>query len=775
MDFGMVIVASIGFCTLSASSMGQSKIKAEPFALSAVHLRPGPFADANKICVNYLETVDPDRLLHSFRKNSGLEPKGKIYGGWEDSGLAGHSLGHFLTACSQEYASTKNLKLKSKVDYIVAELTACQKNRPDGYIAAMPDGDRVWAEVKKGDIRSHGFDLNGLWSPWYTHHKVLIGLIDAYKLTGNKEALVVATKFADWMIEETKPLTPEQWEKMLGCEYGGMNDALAELYTLTSKTQYLDLAKKFYDHRVLDPLTKGQDDLPGKHSNTQIPKIIGLARLYEVAPNNDIDAKAAKFFWETVVHHHTYAIGGNSNHEYLGKPDELSNQLSSNTCETCNTYNMLKLTRHLFEWDPQAAYFDFYERAHLNHILASQDPKTGGVTYFMPLGSGSRRQYSNAFDDFTCCHGSGMENHTKHADSIYFHSGNSRLYVNLFIASDLDFQGQNIEMDTAFPLDGKVGLTIKKGSSKLYEMAIRHPDWVTGPLDVRVNGTVVKTLSKPSSYIVIKRTWKSGDRVDFTLPMSLHSEVMPDNPKRAALMYGPLVLAADLTTKANVRHEDTDIERFPVLVTDDKPISTWLVKDPTKLEFKTQGVARPNDITLLPFYQMHRQRYAVYLDEFSDSEWATTEASYRAEEARRKDLLDRTIDMVRIGEMQPERDHKLTSEKNDVRGSDGKNFRSPMVDGWFQVEMKCDPAVATELVMTYWGNERMRPDFEVLVDGKVVASEMLKGRPMNQFFDVTYTVPKELTAGKSAVTVRVQTKPGKGGASVSGMRLVRAK
>jgi DUF1680 family protein len=248
MDFGMVIVASIGFCTLSASSMGQSKIKAEPFALSAVHLRPGPFADANKICVNYLETVDPDRLLHSFRKNSGLEPKGKIYGGWEDSGLAGHSLGHFLTACSQEYASTKNLKLKSKVDYIVAELTACQKNRPDGYIAAMPDGDRVWAEVKKGDIRSHGFDLNGLWSPWYTHHKVLIGLIDAYKLTGNKEALVVATKFADWMIEETKPLTPEQWEKMLGCEYGGMNDALAELYTLTSYKGTRRFARQAFEH-----------------------------------------------------------------------------------------------------------------------------------------------------------------------------------------------------------------------------------------------------------------------------------------------------------------------------------------------------------------------------------------------------------------------------------------------------------------------------------------------------------------------------------------------
>ena len=366
MDFGRLFFVALGMAALATVSPAQSKMKAEPFPLSSVQLLPGPFADANRLCVGYLETVDADRLLCSFRKNSGLEPKGKIYGGWENSGLAGHTLGHFLTACSQEFASTKNPKLKSKVDYIVSELAACQVHRPDGYIAAMPDGDRVWAEVKKGDIRSHGFDLNGLWSPWYTHHKVLIGLVDAYKMTDNRDALVVAQQFADWMIDETKGLTPELWEKMLGCEYGGMNDALAELYSLTSKPQYLKLAKKFYDHRVLDPLGKGEDDLPGKHSNTQIPKIIGLARLSEVDANPK-DAEAAKFFWETVVHHHTYAIGGNSNHEYLDKPDELSDRLSSNTCETCNTYNMLKLTRHLFEWDPKAEYFDFYEigRAHV--------------------------------------------------------------------------------------------------------------------------------------------------------------------------------------------------------------------------------------------------------------------------------------------------------------------------------------------------------------------------------------------------------------------------
>jgi DUF1680 family protein len=746
----------------------QTKMKAEAFRLSDVRLLPGPFLDANQISVKYLETVDPDRLLHSFRKNSGLEPKGKIYGGWENSGLAGHSLGHFLTACAQEYASSRNPKLKAKMDYIISELTACQKNRPDGYIAAMPDGDRVWAEVKKGDIRSHGFDLNGLWSPWYTHHKVLAGLIDAFKFTDSYPALEVAQRFANWMIEETKDLTPELWEKMLGCEYGGMNDALAELYAITRKTPYLDLAKKFYDHRVLDPLTKGEDNLSGKHSNTQIPKLIGLARISELTPNEQY-AKAAKFFWETIVNHHTYAIGGNSNHEYLGKPGELSDRLSSNTCETCNTYNMLKLTRHLFEWEPKAEYADYYERAHLNHILASQDPKNGGVTYFMPLGPGSQRTYSSAFNDFTCCHGSGMENHTKHADSIYFFQGSSRLYVNLFISSEVTYQGQKFEMNTAFPNDGSVSLVVKEGRSRSYEIAIRHPGWATGPVNIRVNGKTIAKSTKPSSYIIIKRNWKTGDKIDFDLPMSLHAEPMPDNPKRVALMFGPLVLAADLPSA----QKTSELERFPVLVTNGRPLTSWLIKDPKKLEFRTSGVGKPTDITFRPFLNLNHAKYMVYLDEFTDSQWTVAETEYRKEEARIKELASRTIDFVRIGEMQPERDHKLTSEKNDVRESDGRSFRSPLADGWFQVEMKSDPSLPMKLVMTYWGNERMRPDFAILIDGKLLSAETLKDKPMNKFFDVEYDILAELTAGKSVITIKVQASKGKTGASISGIRLIR--
>lgn len=745
-----------------------SLVQAEPFSLGDVRLLGGPWLFANQADAKYLLTVDPDRLLHSFRVNSGLPPKAPIYGGWEDSGLAGHSLGHYLTACSQQYAATHDKRYKDKVDYIVSELTACQKNRPDGYIAAMPNGDKVWAEVKRGEIRSGGFDLNGLWSPWYTHHKVLAGLLDAYRLAGNREALTVAEKFADWAIDETKNLTDEQWQKMLACEYGGMNDALAELYAATGQRKYLDLSRKFYDNRVLAPLAEGEDDLSGKHSNTQIPKIIGLARLYELTGDAK-DRKTAEFFWDRIVNHRTYVIGGNSDHEYLGPADKLNDALSTNTCETCNTYNMLKLTRHLFEWEPKASYADFYERAHLNDILASQDPDDGMMCYFVPLASGAFRTHSTPFDNWTCCHGTGMENHTKHADSVYFHAGKERLYVNQYIPTELNWKqaGVVLKQTTNFPEDGRVALDVERGSHE-FTLAIRHPYWAAEPVDVKVNGQVVAHSTEPSSYIEVKRRWKAGDRVTFDLPMTLRTEAMPDNPNRVAVLYGPVVLAADLGSPDGPR------PRTPVLVTDGRPVSEWLKPVPGKpLEFVAADAGRPDALTMRPFYRLNEDRYAVYFDQFTEDQWQQTEAEYRAEEARQKDLEARTIDFMRIGEMQPERDHNLKAEKTDVRDSDGRGFRTPLAGGWFEFEMKVNPSEANDLVMTYWGNPRYRPEFDVLVDGQKIATETLPRLKANKFFDVTYPLPAEATKGKTKITVRVQAIEGRPSGSVAGARTVR--
>ncbi len=771
MERELIVMAltSILLATTLMSMNEAPKSQVKPFPLDQVKLIDGPFAHANKACAEYLLTVEPDRLLHSFRKHAGLEPKGKIYGGWESAGLAGHSLGHYLTACSQEYASTKDARFKAKVDYIVKELVECQKVRPDGCISAIPNGDKAFSEVQKGDIRSGGFDLNGMWAPWYTHHKVLAGLLDAQALTGNKQAIGVAEKFADWAISITKDLNAEQWQRMLGCEYGGINDALAELFYRTKKQKYLDLSRKFYDNRVLDPLAKGENSLPGKHSNTQIPKIIGLSRLYEVTGESK-DQRTARFFWETVVRHHTYAIGGNSNGEYLGPPDKLNDTLSSNTAETCNTYNMLKLTRHLIEWEPKAEYADFYERAHLNHILASQNPSNAMMTYFMPLVSGARRNYSNPFNDFTCCHGSGMENHTKHADSIYFHAGKDRLFVNLFVPSQLNWKeaGVKLTQTTQYPLDGKVEIAFESGSS--FELAIRHPGWAKQPVQVMVNGKEAAQSKNPSSYIFINRAWKKGDKVTFSLPMDLRTEAMPDNPKRVAVMYGPLVLAANLGSGRG------PWPRIPVLVTGSKTVDQWLERVPGKnLKFRTTGIGRPSELTFQPFYTLNTERYATYFDIFSDEEWQTAEVAYRAEEAHQRDLEGRTVDAFRIGEMQPERDHNLKSERNDVREANGRGFRTPLNGGWMEFDSKVDGATPVELVMTYWGNERIRPDFNVLVVGKEIATDKLEGRPYNSFYDVTYAIPTEITQGKTKVVIRIQAKDGRTGPSVAGVRMVRTK
>jgi DUF1680 family protein len=763
--------------------MNSRKPVAEAFPLGAVRLLSGPFEAAHQRAAAYLLELEPNRLLAGFRANSGLTPKAEIYGGWETGGLSGHSLGHYLTACAQEYARSGDVRYRAKVDEIVSGLSECQKARGDGFLSAFrfdrpaPDGkpagfdrqrlDSIWQEVSEGRLRSGGFDLNGMWSPWYVHHKVLAGLLDADELCGNKKALDVALKFADWAFDITKGLTPEQWQTMLGTEYGGMNESLAELYARAKRPEDLELARKFYDHRVLDPLAEGRDELAGKHSNTQIPKIIGLARLYELTGKPE-DQQAARFFWKTVVGHHTYAIGGNSNGEYLGPPDKLSDRLSSNTCETCNTYNMLKLTRHLFEWSPEAGEMDFYEQAYLNHILGSQDPDGGGVTYFMPLGTGSHREYSSRFNDFTCCHGTGMENHTKHGDTAYFHDGAKTLWVNLFMPTELTWKEAKTKLrqDTEFPNTGMVAISVVEGGGP-FEMRLRHPGWAQGPIEYQVNGKLVLSSREPGSYASIKRTWNKGDRLEFRLPMSLREVPMPDNANRVALAYGPIVLAADLGSARALA------PRTPVLVTNGRPTNEWLRADPRKpLEFNVEKAARPEPLRFLPFYALSHNRYGVYFDKFTPAEWEAAEAEYRAEEARRKDLESRTLDQVTIGEMQPERDHNLRSERNDVRDVNGRSFRTAMAGGWFEFDMKVDPEKSNALVLTYWGNDRLHPEFTVLADGKELASETLTGRPLNKWFDIEYTLPPEFTKGKAKVTIRIQPAIGKSGPSVAGARIV---
>ncbi|RYF64282.1 MAG: glycoside hydrolase family 127 protein, partial [Cytophagaceae bacterium] len=335
-----------GVCQSYVPDRGNEKLIVKPvvpvnafaFAPSAVQLLDSPFKTAMEADARYLVSLKPDRLLADFRVHSGLKPKGEKYGGWESSGLAGHTLGHYLSACALQYATTKEPEFLNRVNYIVDELADCQQARKTGYIGAIPREDSVFAEVSQGIIRSRGFDLNGAWSPWYTVHKVMAGLVDAYLYANSDKALKINVGMADWTGEILKNLTDEQVQKMLLCEYGGMNDVLVNTYALTGNKKYLDLSYKFHDRRVLDSLAIRRDILPGRHSNTQIPKLIGAIRRYELTGNQP-DFTMSDFFWKTVVNHHTYAPGGNSNYEYLSTPDQLNDKLTDNTMETCNTYN----------------------------------------------------------------------------------------------------------------------------------------------------------------------------------------------------------------------------------------------------------------------------------------------------------------------------------------------------------------------------------------------------------------------------------------------------
>ena len=745
-------------------------LRAMPFELRDVRLLDGPFKAAMQRDLDYLLSLDPDRLLSGFYTNAGLEPKAPKYGGWESRGVAGFSLGHYLSACSMAYSTTGDARFKARVDGIVTQLAHCQAQSANGYLSAIPDDKRIWREVSQGDIRSQGFDLNGGWVPWYTMHKVFAGLIDSYQQTGNAEAKTVALKLANWAIETTKNLNEAQWQQMLACEHGGMNESMAQLYAWTGEPKYLALSEHFNHQAILDPLAHGDASiLPGKHANTQIPKVIGAARQYELTGDNS-DKVIATTFWNAVVHDHTYAIGGNSSGEHFGPADKLSDRLTDTTCETCNTYNMIKLSGHLFEWNPDAAYMDYAERALYNHILASQNPDTGMMCYYVPLAQGDYKRYSSPFDSFWCCVGTGMENHVKYNADIYFHDADS-LWVNLFIPSVLSWneKGLTVKQETQFPTADTTKLTITAAKPTPLTLRVRYPSWVAaGALKISVNGTPQKIEAAPSSYVAINRTWKSGDVVQIQLPMTLREEPMPDNDKRVALLYGPIVLAGTLGS------QDKEKPLVPVFVENNQPVNQWIKPVAGQpLNFQSVGVGRPEEVSFIPFYQAHDERYSVYFDLFSPADWEARQAKYRADEERRVALEARTLDFFQPGEMQPERDHNLQSEKSGAGEAFGRKWRDASDGGGFSFDLKTDGAAPQDLILTYWGGETGSRVFDVLVDGKVIGTQTLLNNQPNEFFDVTYPMTPEMTRGKEQVTVRLQAHPGMMAGGLFGARLLR--
>ncbi|MDQ6904875.1 MAG: glycoside hydrolase family 127 protein [Bacteroidota bacterium] len=747
------------------------QVKATFFVLNDVRLLPGAFKDAMNEDAKYLLSLEPDRFLHRFRVNAGLKPKGKIYGGWESEGVSGHSLGHYLSACSMMYAASGDKEFKKKVDYIVDELDECQRARKTGYVGAIPNEDSIWDEVAAGDIRSQGFDLNGGWVPWYTLHKMLAGLVDAYRYEGNKKALKVATKFCDWIDVKFKNLTEAQFQKMLDCEQGGMNEALANVYALTGNKKYLALSYRFDHHKILDPLSEDGDMLAGKHANTQIPKVIGTARQYELTGNKKNEATALNF-WDIVTGHHSYVTGGNSNFEHFDKADKLSNQLSDNTTETCNSYNMLKLTRHLFAFNPSSKYMDYYERTLYNHILGSINPADGMTTYYVPLVAGGEKTYSTPTESFWCCTGTGMENHVKYGESIYAEGNDGALYVNLFIPSKLNWKERNLQivLETKFPKSDDVILSIKgNGKATKFPIYIRYPYWAGNGITVRVNEVKVAVEKNAEGYYKLERTWKPGDKIHIFMPMKIHTQSMPDNDNRIAIMYGPVVLSGELGK------ERPEQQNIPVLVSNDANAGDLIkpVSNADTLMFKTSATNNNESFSLIPFYEMHHQHYIVYWDKFTEEGWNEKKKEYEAAIKREEEIKARTVDMIRIGEMQPERDHEFKGEKTNTGEAFGRKWRDASDGGWFSFTLDTKGDTNLEMICTYWGSDSGNRNFDILIDDVKIASQKLQSEKPNEFFDVTYAIPAKLLEGKKQVTIKFQALPGSMAGGVFGCRLLK--
>ena len=601
--------------SLNSLAIGNSNTKCQPFKMTQVHLLPSRFQENMKRDSAWMMSVSVNSLLQSFRNTSGAfsSREGgymtvKKLGGWEalDCDLRGHITGHLLSAYATLYAQTGSQAVKMKADSIVNGLAEVQQAYGrGGYLSAFAEG-----------LIDRNIQGKSVWAPFYTLHKIVQGMIDQYQMTGNEKALEIAKGMGNWAYNKLKPLSEGTRKLMIRNEFGGFNEAMYELYALTKDEKYLWVARYFYHNEKIDPLKAGNPDLGTNHANTFIPKLLGEARNYEMFGAKDSRKAAELLFW-TLVNDHAFVTGELSDKEHLFKPTEQSKHLTGYDGENCCTFNLLKLADHLFSWNPSSKIADYYERALYNHILGQQDPKSSMVCYFTPLQTGAYRLYSTRDSSFWCCVGSGFESHVKYASSIYFHSETSSvkssgekpsLYVNLFIPSQVDWEGTTLTQQTNFPLPSATTITVE-GKSKAFSLRLRYPYWAT-KMDIKVNGKKVKAIKGADGYVAISRQWKAGDKVEVQFGMQLREEATKDDASKVALVYGPIVMAGKLD---KVEHPFSDPTKYNDYYTFDFKISSSVVEkakyDGLKSikDFKTKA-----GVELIPFYDAHHCRYAVY-------------------------------------------------------------------------------------------------------------------------------------------------------------------
>lgn len=774
------ILTSVAYSAVQA----QNELYYNEFPLSDVKLLPeSPFCHACDLNVDVLLKYDVDRLLAPYLKEAGLPAKAESFPNWD--GLDGHIGGHYLSALAIHYASTGRPELKQRLDYAVSELARCAEADGTGYIGGIPGSAELWCEVRAGNVGM----VWKRWVPWYNIHKTYAGLRDAWLYAGNEQARMLFLGLCDWAIDLTEDLTDAQMEQMLDSEHGGMPEVLADAYAMTDDTRYLDAARRFSHHRLLDSMAAGIDNLDNMHANTQVPKVVGFQRIAELGGDAD-HARAAQYFWQTVTGRRSISIGGNSRREHFpAANDYISYVTDREGPESCNTNNMLKLTEGLFRMQPSSGLADFYERALYNHILSTQHPEHGGYVYFTPARPGHYRVYSQPNSAMWCCVGTGMENHGKYGQFVYTHDGNDTLRVNLFTASQLKWpqQGLTLTQHTSFPYEEKSSLKLSLEKARRFSLKLRCPAW-SPDMTVNVNGKKVKASIGSDGYLCIDRKWRDGDIVDIALPMSFSIESLNNRPEYISILRGPIVLAAvtdrddlqgllaDDTRWAHIAHGSLrSVFDTPIITADSTALLSAIKPVEGKpMHYRLEGVFANTDnaFELQPFHTLHDARYMLYWLTMTPEGYAAHCHEMQEEEQALLALDARTVDAVRAGEQQPEADHYMSAERSDKGVMMGQPYRRAY-DGSFSYRLRTQRTPGLSLMVRYWGNETDNRQFDILADDEVIASENISGRWREEkFVDVEYELPARV-ADVDSITITFRSLPGKCAGDVFHVRLIK--
>ncbi|WP_312192293.1 glycoside hydrolase family 127 protein [Sphingobacterium sp.] len=738
--------------------VAQTTQKLNYFDLREVRLLPGIFKHAEDLDLNYLLEMEPDRLLAPFLREANLPVKKDSYTNWENTGLDGHIGGHYLSALANMYASTGDPRVKERLDYMVKNLKSCQESNADGYIGGVPGGKAIWAEIQKGRIDAGSFNLNGKWVPLYNIHKTYAGLRDAYLLADNQMAKEMLIELTNWAINLVAQLSESQIQDMLRSEHGGLNETFADVAAITQNPSYLELARKFSHQSILNPLLQHDDRLTGLHANTQIPKVLGFKRIADLS-HDERWADAVRYFWDNVVENRSISIGGNSVSEHFNPTNDFSKMLHSiEGPETCNTYNMLRLTKMLYQTDPKAKYLDFYERALYNHILSTQHPEHGGLVYFTQIRPGHYRVYSQPQTSMWCCVGSGMENHAKYGEMIYAHN-NEGLFVNLYIPSRLHWKEKGVEViqETNFPFEKNTRIRIDTKKPTSFTLFIRKPSWLTASPTILVNGKPQKAASVTDQHIQIKRTWRKGDIVDVALPMGIHSEQLPDKSNYFSILYGPIVLGsrtgennllglkADDSRMGHIASgEQIPLRNIPILTAEASKIPSLVKQVPSKpLHFTLSGLHSGKqhiEMELEPFFGIHDSRYILYWPQATEQQLQVLQEKIDKDERASLALTAKTVDKVVTGEQQPESDHFFREHNSNAGSFEDTRWRE--TKDWFSYMMKTTPATSS-IYIKFLADSSPRIT-EVLING-VVAGVFQDTEPNAATKTVHFPVPQGIT------------------------------